>query len=144
MGEAILMQDITTVKAIYSAINQGNSLVAVEYFDPQAVRIEFEGTPSEGTFRGQDELLSHFSQNLERWAEGSCEPEETKVINDRIVVSVYVRVRLKDKSEWNEGRVTDVFTFRDGKVIEFRSFFTKEGALEFVNSGNQSPRNLKA
>jgi ketosteroid isomerase-like protein len=41
----------------------------------------------------------------------------------------HVRVRLKHETEWREGRIADVFTFRNGKAIQFRTFADKRQAL---------------
>lgn len=56
---------------------------------------------------------------------------------DKVVVSCHVRVRLKDQTDWLEGRTADVFTFRDGKVIEFRTFAEENDALEFVGQNRE-------
>ena len=34
------------------------------------------------------------------------------------VAPLYRRVRLRDQTEWIEGRLADVFTFRDRKAME--------------------------
>jgi ketosteroid isomerase-like protein len=51
---------------------------------------------------------------------------------DKVIALVYVRVRLKNKLEWNEGRPADVFTFRNGKVIEMRTFLEQQQALDWA------------
>ncbi len=58
------------------------------------------------------------------------------VMGDKIVVSAHVHVRLKDQTDWLEGRTGDVFTFRYGKVIEFRTFFDEQQALEWAGVGD--------
>ncbi|HEX7880283.1 MAG TPA: nuclear transport factor 2 family protein [Candidatus Eisenbacteria bacterium] len=66
------------------------------------------------------------------WAEGACEPERFLVAGDRVLVFVDVRVRLNGKEDWIEGRAVDVFTFRDGKVIHWRTFAEAARALEWA------------
>jgi len=68
------------------------------------------------------------------WAEGSCEPERFIVAPDadRIIVLIHVRVRLKHETEWREGRIADVYTFRNGKAIHFRTFADEQQALEWA------------
>ena len=53
---------------------------------------------------------------------------------DKIVVCLHVRVRLKDQTEWIDGRFADVFTFRDGKAIHYRSFAETQEALEWAGA----------
>lgn len=105
----------------YAALNRGDVEGFIASFDPQIERIEFEGTPMAGTFHGIDAVRAHVVRGRGNWAEGACEPSEFIVAGDRIVVLVNVRVRLKSESHWRVGRVGDVFTFRDNKVIQFRT-----------------------
>ena len=77
-------------------------------------------------------MKAHLSQARGTWAEGSCEPERFLVAGDKIIVFVYVRVRLKHETEWREGRLADVYTFRNGKAIEMRSFADRRQALEWA------------
>lgn len=72
------------------------------------------------------------SQGRGSWAEGSCEPERFIVASEKIVVFIHVRVRLKNSTEWVEGRQADVYTFRNGKVIQMRVFADRQQALEWA------------
>lgn len=127
------MTEIETLKELYAAINRNDIPAVLNLFDPQIVRIEFEGSPMGGTYRGLDEIKAHFIQARNTWAEGSCMPEKFEVVADKTIVSVHVRVRQNDKTEWIDGRVTDGFAFRNGKVTEMRSFFENEEALKWAN-----------
>lgn len=127
------MTNTETLKELYAAINRNDIPAILNLFDPQIVRIEFEGSPSGGTYRGLNEIKPHFTQARNTWAEGSCTPEKFVTVGDKTIVSVHVRVRLKDKTEWIDGRVTDGFAFRNGKVTEMRSFFENEEALKWAN-----------
>ncbi len=128
--------DTTTkvLKEAYAALNCGDIDGFVKDFDPEIVRVEFEGSPTGGSYRGIDSVTTHVAQGRSTWAEGSCEPEQFVVAGDKVVVSCQIRVRLKDQTDWLEGRTTDVFTFRDGKVIEFRTFADERQALEFAQA----------
>jgi uncharacterized protein len=77
-------------------------------------------------------VKAHLSQSRGNWAEGSCEPERFIVAGDKIIVFVYVRVKLKHSPEWHEGRLADVYTFRDGKAIQMRAFADRQQALEWA------------
>ena len=127
------MTEIETLKELYAAINRNDIPAVLNLFDPQIVRIEFEGSPSGGTYRGLGEIKAHFDQARGTWAEGSCEPEKFVTAGDKTIVFVHVHVRLKDKTEWIDGRVADAFTFKNSKVIEMRSFFENAEALKWAN-----------
>jgi hypothetical protein len=45
-----------------------------------------------------------------------------------------VRVRLKDHTDWIDGRFADVHTFRSGKVIQIRTFGKRQDALEWASA----------
>ena len=129
--------EIETLKQVYAALNRNDADAFVRDFDPRIVRIEFEGSPMAGAFQGIDAVKTHVAQGRSTWAEGTCEPEQFTVVGDKIVVSTHVHVRLKDQTDWLEGRTGDVFTFRDGKVIEFRTFADACQALEWAGVGDQ-------
>jgi ketosteroid isomerase-like protein len=104
----------------------------VKDFDPQIERIEPAEIPEHGIFRGIEAVMAHVLHHRANWAEGGCEPQQFRVFGDRIVVSVQVRVRLKHEPEWREGHVSDVFTFRNGTVIQFRTFWDEPQALAWA------------
>lgn len=124
--------EIEAIRSAYAALNRGDIEGFVKDFDPQILRVEFEGTPAGGTYRGIEAVRVHVTQGRSTWAEGACEPERFITVADKIVVSCHVRVRLKDQTDWLEGRTGDVFTFGDGKVIEFRTFADEQEALQWA------------
>ena len=124
--------EIEALKSAYAGLNHGDVDGFVKDFDPQIVRVEFEGSPMEGKHYGIEAVKAHVNKGRSTWAEGACEPERFIVAGDKVVVLCHVRVRLKEQTDWLEGRTADVFTFRDGKVIEFRTFAEENDALEYV------------
>jgi uncharacterized protein len=100
-------------------------------FDPQIEWTEPAEYPGGGTYHGHAGVKAHLSQSRGTWAEGSCEPERFIVAGEKIIVFVYVRVRLKHNKEWHEGRLSDVYTFR-GKAIQMRAFADRRQALEWA------------
>jgi ketosteroid isomerase-like protein len=122
------------LKDLYSALNRNDISVAVRSFDPQIERVEFEGHPSGGRFRGFAAVEEHFRQGRATWAEGECKPERFIVAGEKILVLVHVRVRLKKTMEWVEGRVADVYTFRSGMITEMRSFMDQGEALTWAGA----------
>jgi uncharacterized protein len=124
--------ETAALKEAYAALNRNDIPAMLQAFDPQIERIEPPEFPAGGTYRGHAAVQVHLSRARETWAEGSCEPEQFIVAGDKIVVFVYVRVRLKQETEWREGSIADVFTFRNGKVIEMRTFADRQQALEWA------------
>lgn len=131
--------EIEGLREAYAALNRNDVAGFVAMFDPEVERIEPADFPQSGTYRGLEAVKAHVVKGRGTWAEGGCEPERFVVAPsdgsegiERIIVVVHVRVRLKTETEWREGRTGDVFTFRKGKVIQFRTFFSEQQALEWA------------
>jgi len=120
------------LRSFYAAINLNDIPAALQFLDPQIERIEPPGFPLSGTYRGLAEVKAHLSQGRETWAEGACEPERFMVAGDRVIVFLHVRVKLKHNLEWIEGHIADVFTFRNGKIAQMRTFAERQQALEWT------------
>jgi ketosteroid isomerase-like protein len=126
-----------TVRQFYAALNRGDIPAMVATFDPQ-VAWNHSWDPPDVTYKGLKAVETLISNSRAQWADGACEPERFIAAGDKIVVLVHVRVRLKHETEWREGRLGDVYTFRDGKIIDGRSFLDRQQALEWagVESGS--------
>ena len=124
--------EIEVLEQFYAAINRNDMQGIPTYFDPQIVRIEPEGFPTAGTYRGIAEVQEHITKGRGTWAEGTCEPEKFLTNGDKVVVYLHVRVRLKDSLDWVGGRFADGFVFRDGKITQYLSFGEQLDALKWA------------
>lgn len=120
------------IRHFFAAVNRNDMQAVTRDFDPEIVRIEPEGFPTAGTYRGIAEVLEHLKKGRGSWAEGTCEPEELLQNGDRVVAYLYAWVRLKDSTEWIGGRFADGFVFRDGRITEYVSFGERADALEWA------------
>ncbi len=127
-----LAAETSALREAYAALNRNDIPGFVKVLDPQVERIEPAGFPLAGTYHGLAAVTAHVSKGRGTWAEGSCEPERFIVAGDRIIVFISIRVRLKTETLWREGRIADVFTFRNGKAIQFRTFGDEREALEWA------------
>ena len=127
-----LAAETEALREAYAALNRNDVPGFVRVFDPQIERIEPADFPQGGNYLGLAAVTAHISKARGTWAEGSCEPQRFIVAGDRVIVFVYVRVRLKHETEWREGRIADVYTFRNGKAIQMRAFADRRQALEWV------------
>lgn len=138
-----LAAETEAVREFYAALNRGDIPATLKAFDAQIERTEPPGFPASGTYRGIAAVQEHFAKARATWAEGSCEPRRFIAAGDKVIALVEVRVRLKHEKEWREGSVADVFTFRKGKVTQFRTFTEERQALEWAGvegpTGHSTP-----
>jgi ketosteroid isomerase-like protein len=121
--------EIEVLDQFFAAINRNDMEGITKYLDPQIVRIEPEGFPTAGNYRGIAEVQEHVMKGRGTWAEGTCQPEKFLTNGDKVVVYLHVRVRLKDSTDWVDGRFADGFVFRDGKITQYHSFGERLDAL---------------
>lgn len=124
--------DIDVLKHFFDAINRNDIPAVVRNFDPEIVRVEPEGFPTSGTYRGIPEVQEHVRKGRGSWAEGTCEPEKFLQNGNSVVVYLHARVRLKDSTEWIDGRFADGFVLRNGKIVEYRTFWERTDALKWA------------
>ena len=123
-----------SLKQAYAALNRNDIPAMVELFDPEMEWTEPHEHPEGKTYRGRAELKAQLSKARGSWAEGSCDPERFIVAGDKVIVFVHVHARLKHETEWREGDLADVYTFRNGKAISMRSFPDRQEALEWAGA----------
>jgi ketosteroid isomerase-like protein len=129
-----LAAESQTARDFYAAINRNDIPAAIEAFDPQIEVIEPADFPGGGTYNGLAAVKDHFISARGAWGEGSCEPQRVIVAGDKVIVFVHVRVKLKHEADWREGDIGDVFTFRNGKVVQMRIFVDRKQALEWAGA----------
>ena len=127
-----MSSETAALALFFDAINRNDMLAITRDFDPQIVRIEPEGFPTAGTYRGIAEVQQHVTTGRGTWAEGTCDPEQYLQNGDKVVVYLHARVRLKGATEWTGGRFADGFVFRDGKIVQYLSFGERAQALEWA------------
>src|SRR5229473_8559486 len=125
MNEAPGMkQMIVALRAAYAAFNRGDIDAAVKPLDAQIEWSEPAEFPGGGTYQGRESAKQYLAQSRAAWAEVTSEPEQFISAGNRIVVLVHARVRARDRAkgsnEWQDVRLADVYTFRDGKAIQMR------------------------
>jgi len=125
------------LEQFFDAINRNDMQAVTQDFDADILRIEPEGYPTAGTYRGIAEVQAHIMKGRGTWAEGTCKPEKFLMNGDKVVVYLHAWVRLKDATEWIGGRFADGFVFRNGKIVEYRTFWERAQALEWAGIKEQ-------
>ena len=130
---------ITALKAAYDAFNRGDIDGAVQFCDAQIEWSEPDEFPGGGLYHGRDSVKRYLVQSRAAWAEVISEPERFITAGDRIVVFVHARVRPKDSANWQNVRLADVYTFKDGRAIAMRAFADRSEAVRWVGVKDQEP-----
>jgi ketosteroid isomerase-like protein len=131
---------IQALESFYAAVNRNDMQAIISDFHPQIVRVEPEGFPTAGTYRGIDEVQAHVTNGRGSWAEGTCEPEQFLVNGEKVVVYLYAHVRLHNATDWTGGRFADGFEFSDGKIVRYLSFGDRADALAWAGIDGQQLR----
>ena len=123
---------VQILEDFFAAINRNDMEAMAAAFDPAIVRVEPEGFPTSGTYRGLAEVRDQVAKGRGTWAEGSCDPEEFRVDGEKAVVYLHARVRKTGETAWIDGRFADGFVFRGGRIVEYRTFWEREDALAWL------------
>ena len=127
-------QMIVALRAAYAAFNRGDIDAAVKPLDAQIEWSEPAEFPGGGTYQGREGAKQYLAQSRAAWAEVISEPEKFIPAGSRIVVFVHARVRPKNSNEWQEVRLADVYTFRNGKALQMRAFADRQEALRWAGA----------
>lgn len=125
---------IAALRDAYAALNRGDVPGYMAIFDPQIEWIE-SAEFSGGTTRGLAAVHAHVAHHRGSWAAGRCDAERLVAVGNRLIQFVSVRVMLKGETEWREGRLAEVYTFREGRVTQVRLFGDPQEAVEWAARG---------
>jgi ketosteroid isomerase-like protein len=134
----MMTTEAEALEQFFAAVNRNDMQAITKDFDPQIVRIEPEGFPTAGTYRGIAQVQAQVTRGRGTWAEGSCQPEKFLVNGDKVVVYLHARVRLKDSTDWVGGRFADGFVFRNGRITQYLSFGERADALRWAAIEDES------
>ncbi|HEU0119102.1 MAG TPA: nuclear transport factor 2 family protein [Bryobacteraceae bacterium] len=130
-----LAEETAALRRLYAALNRNDIPAMMEEFAPDAEWLEPADLPGGGVYRGRPAVAANAARARATWAEGSCDPEQfITVPGDRIVVFDSVHVRLKTETEWRDGAIAAVYTFRDGLVVQGRVFLDRDQALAWART----------
>lgn len=129
--------EIEALEDFFAAINRNEIEAITRNFDPQIVRIEPEGFPTAGTYRGVLAVQEHVRKGRGTWAKGRCDIEKFLQKENKVVVFLHAHVRLKGSADWIGGRFADGFVFRNGKIAEYLSFGERADALKWAGIESQ-------
>ncbi len=86
-------------------------------------------SPTRRVYRGPEESKEFWRKIQELFAEARWEPVEITDLEHAVVVEVKIRLLGRGSEVPLEADETDVFWFRDDKLVRLQGFATKEEAL---------------
>jgi uncharacterized protein len=125
-------QVVTSLRGAYAAFNRGDLAAAVEPLDAHIEWTEPAEFPGGGTYHGREGVKQYLTQSRAAWAEVNSEPERFIIADNRVVVFVHARVRSKGGNNWQDVSLADVYTVRNGRVVEMKAFADRQEALRWV------------
>jgi ketosteroid isomerase-like protein len=132
----VSQKNVEIVRKLAEGFQRRQHERAFEFYDPE---IEWDASNLHelipdlaGVYRGHEEVRTYWRRWLSAWSDLHFEIQEILEAGDKVVLLV------RNQRQWgrHSGLATDfppyamVFTFRDGKVIRWKSYSDQESALE--------------
>jgi ketosteroid isomerase-like protein len=117
-------ENVELVRRVYAALPRGDGDTLHDLAAPELV-VDFSRRLVEPVVvRGRDEALAFFlSQAREAWDDWPVwEPNELIDADDKVVAFIRTSARGKGSGVEVEAYVWNLWTFRDGKTVEFKYF----------------------
>ncbi|MEX2252986.1 MAG: nuclear transport factor 2 family protein [Thermoleophilaceae bacterium] len=122
-------ENIEIVRRAYEALASSDEGAALAIADPDVeIHSLFSGT--EKVYRGHDGVREYLADMADVWASVAREPEQIRDAGDKVVVALNMSVEGRGSGVGLTDTFGNLWTLRDGKVVEARTFPTFEAALE--------------
>jgi len=135
-----LERTITALRGAYAAFNRGDIDAAVVPLDEHIEWSEPKEFPGGGTYHGREGAKRYLSQSRASLAEGTSEPVRFIPTGNRIVVFVHAHVRPRGSREWRDIDLADVYTIREGRIIQMQAFADRQEALRWAGAASVAPQ----
>jgi ketosteroid isomerase-like protein len=127
--------NVEIVRRVYAALTQGDGERLRDLAVPEFVADFTRRLVEPGVLRGRDEALAFLSQLRETWDDWPAwEPQELIGADDKVVALVHTSARGKGSRVEVAAHVWNLWTFRDGKLVEV-SYFGDDQAAALEAAG---------
>ncbi len=130
-------QHIEIVQRVNEAFNSGDVERVVALVDPDfhtSVPAQLSAEPD--TYRGPEGIRRYFASFREVMDEIHFGVESAEQFGAEVVISLRVTARGRTTGIPVEQRLAQVWSFRDGKAVEVRSFASMSEAVEAAGPGS--------
>jgi ketosteroid isomerase-like protein len=135
-------ENVEALRRVYEQMAQGNFWAALKIFDPEIAwewSSSMSGLTGIGTYHGIEGVEAATRDQFEVWDWFWQEGEEFIEAGDDVVVLTRQHGRLKGSDREVESKAANVWTFREGSAVRFRSYDSRAEALEAVGL-SEKPR----
>jgi ketosteroid isomerase-like protein len=125
---------IEGIRRAYDSFSRGDIQGAVAAVDlaPDILWSEPEEFYAGGTYRGPKGVAQYLTLSYESSEKVQSLPEEILEVGDKIVVLVHFLAWPKGGGQMREGRIADVYTVQDGKIVQMQAYSDPEEACKAV------------
>ena len=124
-------ENVETVKALFAAFADRDSDAAAEILDPDVqIHPAIVGGPENVVYHGRDGMRQFWTDVDAAWAEFRIEPEEFRELDKGILVLGRAFARSQGSGIGLDQGAGWIARLREGRIVEFQSFSSKEDALE--------------
>jgi ketosteroid isomerase-like protein len=128
-------ENVEIVRRVYVALSQGDEGRLRDLAVPEFVGDFSRRLVEPSVLRGRDEAFAFLSQLRETWDDWPVwEPQELMDADDKVVALVRTSARGKGTGVEVEAHVWNLWTFRDGKLVEL-SYFGDDRAAALEAAG---------
>ena len=122
--------NVAIIRRWTDAFNRRDFDSVIEDLDPEVELHEWPAAPGARTYRGPEGIRKALDSWFEAWEWMQVEIENIEEAGDRILVTAHQRAKGRGSAVEVEIDTSNVYTFRDGKVIRIQLFTDRDPALE--------------
>jgi uncharacterized protein len=125
-------ENVEALRRAATAANNTDASLLFELLDPEVVwePRSRQALDLIGTYRGIDEVVQYFARWEQAWEDWDWSHPEMRASGDKVFGRMRLWGRGRDSGIEVEWDVWQVWTFRDGKVVHYTDYETREEALE--------------
>jgi len=125
-------EHVEAIRRVYAAMASGDFWAAGRLFDPAIVwrwGPKLSGITGRGEYHGIDGVERATRDFFEAWDRFTQDAEELIDVGDGVLAITRARARPRGSDRELETTSAELWTFRDGKVVRFEQFDSREEAL---------------
>jgi ketosteroid isomerase-like protein len=121
------------VELVHRAVAAWNTRDIDRWLELTAPDVEVvfpQDVPEPGPFHGRDELRAWAEGFMTAWDDFEAEVRQAIPVGEQVVVELHQRGHGRETGIEMEQTDWHVFSVRDGRIVRWRAYWTREGALE--------------